>query len=209
MLLIEIAKAYPLATGMMVILPLVGGIAAGIVGAVTGYENLTTRLRNDQQIDRIEAGVKDLKLPVETIRRYESELRAAGQNAEILQRLIAQYDQLSAATGQFEKHAGRPDTNNRVKSAEHILNEMRAVIPTADLRPGPGGKVLILRTGLNTFRVTFAVPMRIAPSLDFPDLPAGLTPNVLEKSNIGFTVIFTPSSVPVEVMPHFSASARL
>jgi hypothetical protein len=50
--------------------------------------------------------------------------------------------------------------------------------------------------------------MRIPPNLTFLNLPAGVEAHVLEKTNIGFSVVFTPSAIPVEQF-NFAASAEL
>jgi hypothetical protein len=73
--------------------------------------------------------------------------------------------------------------------------------------PGPGGSILIVKTASNTFKVIFAVPMRIALKIEFRDLPTGVAANIIEETNVGFTVVFTPQSVPVE-FPKFSADAE-
>lgn len=67
---------------------------------------------------------------------------------------------------------------------------------------------LILGLGANTFRVLFAVPMRIPPQLEFQALPAEASAKVIEKSKFGFTVVFEPISVPVTQFG-FTASAEL
>ena len=53
-----------------------------------------------------------------------------------------------------------------------------------------------------------SVLMRIAPHLEFPNLPQGVAANVVEKTNVGFTVIFTPQSIVVDKFG-FAASAEL
>ncbi|NUU42294.1 hypothetical protein [Tardiphaga robiniae] len=209
--MLEVFKAYPLAYVLLVAAPVI----VGIFGALVGHENLATRLRNDKQIDRIEArqndvatDVKHLRVPVETIRRYEAQLSAAGQDSEVLKRLLMQYDQLTSSITNWEKSIGRIDQAERIATAEHIVKEMQTVLRTTKLKPGPGGDLLIIQTGTNTFRVTFGVPMRVAPDLKFTDIPSGSTANVLEKTNLGFVVIFTPSNILVETL-NFTASAEL
>lgn len=68
--------------------------------------------------------------------------------------------------------------------------------------------MLIIKTAPNVFRVTFNVPMRIAPKLTFYNLPSGSMANVVELSNVGFTVVFTPADIPIENF-NFTASAQL
>jgi len=50
--------------------------------------------------------------------------------------------------------------------------------------------------------------MRVAPALSFSGLPDGVEAHVIEKTNIGFTVVFTPSTIPVEKFG-MQASAEL
>jgi hypothetical protein len=210
-LMAEIIKSYPLLFVLLVIGPCIGGM----IGTYLGYDNLAARLRNEQQADRIEqrAGkigedIKELQLPIETLKRYEHLLAAAGQNRGVFERILKQYDQLRVGISTIEKFRGRPDQEERLASAEHTLNELKAIIGTTTTAPGPGGQALIIKTALNTFGVTFAVPMRIPPDLKFMGLPEGVSPNVIEKTNIGFIVIFMPESISVEKFG-FSASAEL
>jgi hypothetical protein len=211
----EVLRTYPLLSVVLILVPLVGGIASGIVGAYLGFDNLTDRLQREQQQQRFEARQEALKnqldtlaIPVETLRRYEAELRADGQSFDILRRLLAQFDQLRTAIAIHGKYTAGQDPQERIGAAEHILGEVRAVLGTAQTIPGPGGQALIIKTAPNTFRVTFAVPMRIPPELKFSALPEGVEAHVLEKTKIGFTVVFTPTSVPVERFG-FQASAEL
>jgi hypothetical protein len=207
----EIIKSYPLLFVLLVIGPCIGGM----IGTYLGYDNLAARLRNEQQADRIEQrsgkigeDIKELQLPIETLKRYEHLLAAAGQNRGVFERILKQYDQLRVGISTIEKFRGRPDQEERLASAEHTLNELKAIIGTTTTAPGPGGQALIIKTALNTFGVTFAVPMRIPPDLKFMGLPEGVSPNVIEKTNIGFIVIFMPESISVEKFG-FSASAEL
>lgn len=142
------------------------------------------------------------------MRRYEQTIQAHGQSFDVLRRVLSQYDQLQNAVSLHQKSVGKEDGEERIATAEHILGELRALLGTAQTAPGPGREALIIKTGANIFRVTFAVPMRIPPSLKFLNLPIGVEAQVIEKTNIGFTVIFVPISVAVEKFG-FEASAEL
>jgi hypothetical protein len=201
----EVLRHYPLMAMLLILVPLVGGVLSGAIGAYLGYDNLNSRLQREQQQHRIEArldAIRDqsnnLAIPIESLRRYEAELQAQGQNFDVLRRVVAQFDQLRSAITQHERRIAREDSQERIAAAEHILNEVRALIGSAQTVPGPGGQALIIKTAPNTFRVTFAVPMRIPPELTFQGLPAGATAHVVEKSKIGFTVLFAPTSIPVD-----------
>jgi hypothetical protein len=50
--------------------------------------------------------------------------------------------------------------------------------------------------------------MRIAPDIQFNHLPQGVSATVVEKTNVGFTVIFTPQTIAVDKFD-FVASAEL
>jgi hypothetical protein len=209
--LTEIVRNYPILSVLLIVGPLMGGI----IGTYLGYDNLSARLQNERQQDRIEGkaerirgDLEKLSVPIETLRRYESSLGAAGQNGEVLKRLIAQYDQLKRAITVREQFNGRFDLQERISAADHILSELRALIgETKTIGSGPS-EALLIKTGPNTFRVTFAVPMRIPPNLTFQNIPKGSDAHVIEKTTIGFTVVFTPSSIAVDTFG-FVASAQL
>ena len=62
-----------------------------MIGTYLGYGNLAARLRSEQQVDRIKRraekigeDARELKLPVELVRRYAQTLAAAGQNRNVL-----------------------------------------------------------------------------------------------------------------------------
>jgi hypothetical protein len=207
----DVLRAYPLLFVALVLVPLLGGF----VGAYLGFDNLSVRLANERQQQRIENRQETIKkqldglsVPIETVRRYEETLQAQGQGLEVLRRILSQYDQLRRGVEVHEQFIGRQDSQDRLAAADHTLSELRALLGTTQTVAGPGGQALIIKTGPNTFRVTFGVPMRIAPEITFSELPQGIEPKVIEKTNIGFTVVFTPTSISVERFG-FQASAEL
>jgi hypothetical protein len=205
---VEIFRAFPFPSVFLILVPLVGGLASGLVGAYLGYDNLQERLESGRRNEHIETALDQLKLPVDTIRRYEAELSAAKQNTDLLKMIIRQYDQLRNSIAVQSRFTGHENLEDRITSADQIIENLRSLLGVTQTIPGPGGRALLIKTAPNTFRVLFAVPMRIAPRLDFHGLPNGVTANVLEKTNIGFTVTFTPQSIPVETFG-FSADAEL
>jgi len=131
------------------------------------------------------------------------------QTKNLLGRIVSQHDQLLAGINVQEQFAGTKRIEDRLVAAEHIINELKVVL--GDVKPFqmPQGQGLIIRTAPNTFRVTFPVPMRISPNVTFRNVPTGSTPNIIEKSTVGLTVIFTPPTIPVKTLPPMEASADL
>ena|ERR1700688_1919337 len=147
---------------------------------------------------------------IKVIRQLQDKLNDEEQAERVTRRILAQYDQLIKGIEVFESFTGKANERDRVAAAEHIMRELQfAATNTARLIDMPLGRGLVIKTAPNTFRVTFPVPMRVPPDIIFPQLPAGVTANVTEKSNIGFTVVFAPLTIPVETIPGFSASAEL
>jgi hypothetical protein len=205
--LAEVVRAYPLLSLLLMAVPLFGGIASGVIGAFLGFDSLQQRVATDRQNDHVNSALDELKVPVDTIRRYELLLSHNDQNTGILKMIIRQYDQLRGAIALQPRFTGHENTNDQIAAADQIIQNIRELLGATTTLPGPHW-VLIVKTAANTFKVVFAVPMRVAPNLQFVDPPRGVTPNVLEKTNIGFTVIFTPQSIPVE-FPKFTADAEL
>ncbi|WP_316184793.1 hypothetical protein [Bradyrhizobium sp. SZCCHNRI1003] len=153
-------------------------------------------------------GSKELAPLIDVIRNLQGQLKVQNEAEQVTRRILAQYDQLLQGIVTFERFTGTRNERDRLAAAEHMMKELQAVTGNAvRLIDTPQGRGLVIRTAPNTFRVTFPVPMRIAPNIIFKQLPAGVTENVVEKSNIGFTVIFLPQTVHVETIPPFVASA--
>jgi hypothetical protein len=205
---IEIFRIFPLLSVLLIVVPCVGGLASGLVGAYLGFDNLRGRLEATRRSEHIETVLDQLKLPVDTIRRYETALSAAKQNTDVLKLIIRQYDQLRSSIALQSRFTGHENLEDRITSADQIIENLRSLLGVTQTVPGPGGQALLIKTAPNTFRVLFAVPMRIPPGLAFHGLPNGVTANVLEKTNVGFTVTFTPQSISVETFG-FSADAEL
>ncbi len=66
--LIEIFRIYPLLSLALMIGPFVGGV----IGAYLGFDNLKGRLETNQHNERVEKSLDQIKIPMETVRRYET-----------------------------------------------------------------------------------------------------------------------------------------
>jgi len=147
---------------------------------------------------------------INIIREYETKLDHSEGAKRLVEHILDQYEQVKNAIGMFEAHSGRRDNENRLASAERLYENLRiALIRDVTLIQTDDGRALILRIAPNTFRVTGPVPMMRAPNITFPDLPSGVTANIIENSNLGFTVVFSPLTIPIEHFPKAIASAEL
>lgn len=191
--LMELFRTFPLLSLFLMGAPLAGGF----VGAFLGFDNLKERLETNRNRARVETALDEIKLPVETIRHYEAQFSAAQQNTDVLRSIIRQYDQLRSAIAIQSRFTGQENVRDRIVSSDQIIENLRLLLGVTQTVPGPGGQALLINTAPNTFRVIFAVPMRIPPRLEFLNLPQGIAANVVEKTNVGFTVIFTPQSIAV------------
>jgi hypothetical protein len=160
--------------------------------------------------EAVQRGAERIAPLIGAITNLQGQLKNHQDAERVTQRILTQYDQLKQGIEVFESFTEKLNEHDRVAAAEHIMKELQlAANNTVQLIDTPQGRGLVIRTGANTFRVTFPVPMRIVPDILFPQLPPGVTANVIEKSNIGFTVVFVPQTIPVQTIPPFSASAEL
>lgn len=167
-------------------------------------ENASAELvDNIKQIVGVAQSEQSLSVLIGALRDSQQQVAGHEQSQEIIRRILAQYDQLQAATSTFEKFTGTPNVKDRLATAEHIIDELKVQLGNIQYRQIVQGQgpALIIKTAPNTFRITFPVPMRIAPDIQFGSLPPGVTANVIEKSNIGFTVVFSPLSIPIDHIP--------
>ncbi|MGO9427555.1 hypothetical protein [Rhodoblastus sp.] len=204
--LIEIFRIYPLLSLALMIGPFVGGV----IGAYLGFDNLKGRLETNQHNERVEKSLDQIKIPMETVRRYETLASKYEHNTSLLQLIIRQYDQLRRGIATQSWFSGKENVQDRIVSSEQIIENLRALLGVTQTVPGPGGKgeALRIQTAPNTFRVILPVPMRIPPRIEFSGLPAGVIANVIEKTNVDFTVIFSPQSITVNNFG-FTADAEL
>jgi hypothetical protein len=202
--IIEVVRTFPLLALCLIALPVIGGL----VGGYLGFDTLQQRVEDDRRHKHVDDALEHLKTPVETLRRYEATLSSSEQNTNVLRMIIRQYDQLRASIDLQSRFVGQENKQDRIMSADQIIENIRDLLGVTQTVPGPGGKALIIQTAPNTFRVLFAVPMRAAPNLEFRGLPSGVSPTVLEKTNVGFSVTFSPQSIPVHTF-NFIANAEL
>lgn len=186
----------------VLIASLVGGLLLpAIVGSL-----IWTDYREDRQ--KLSRESKTSDQIIKTLTEVQSSLNRYGYHDSVIAAILAKHKQLQDTMSLFEALTGKIDRNTRLTIAQSILNDLNAaaanIQTTAQL--GPGG-ALIIKTGPNTFRLVFPVPMRVPPTISF-DVPAGSTPNIIERSIIGITVVFTPPSIPIESLPPMIASAE-
>jgi hypothetical protein len=146
-------------------------------------------------------GEEELSTVITALRDAQHRVAGYEQADAIIRRILAQYEQLRAATEMFEKMGNPNAAKDRLAAAERIMGDLRAELGNIQFRQVSQGQALIIKTAPNTFRVTFPVPMRAVPSITFSQLPPGVTAKIIEKSNVGFTVVFEPLTIPIDHLP--------
>jgi hypothetical protein len=201
----DIAGAYPWAFVGLIVLPIFAGLGALVTG-FAGYENLKHQLASDQQAQRIEQGVNEIRdknTALETttalLKTYEEKLAASGNKDAVLTALINQYQRLSHSTALFGAMARKDMSQERGKIAAEMLNILNQDVVHTVVRDDIPGTPLMIEIGPNSYRVIFSVPMRVTPRLTFTGLPQGSSASVSSASEIGFTVTFFPLSIPVRL----------
>jgi hypothetical protein len=213
--MIALWQNYPIALILAVILPLI------MIG--TNLDSLMDRLKSDTQLNNIEMTGAQTKNNTEqtkknteqTLKNTEqiklmfAEVSAAGKvvvtpsketkgNDVAITAVLAQYKSLKQAMEEFEQRTGFPTSyEEKNEMATEVLGILSTnLTPVTTMKTLPS-KPLILSVGSNTFKVLFPVPARIPPQLEFQGLPTGTQAKVIEVSKFGFTVVFTPTSVPI------------
>ena len=214
----EVMRAYPWAFWSTVVAPAmvaIVAVVAAIFSGLAGFETLKGRLALSQQSQRIEQGVNSLlsnesalQITLRLLESYNDKLAAAGKRDVILAAIINQYQQLLRAAALFGQMSHRDPSQEQGKIATEIMGILNKDVVRTLVRDDLPGKPLIIELEPNSFRVIFPVPMRVPPELTFHDLPSGVSAEVSDKSEIGFSVSFLPLSVPVKRF-NFSASAEL
>lgn len=144
------------------------------------------------------AGQQSLSAIVTALKTAQQQVADQEQAKAAVARIIGQYDSLQNGITTFEQISGTQDLKERLAAANHIIDELKIELGAIQFNNTPQGQALIVKIAPNTFRVTFPVPMRATPAINFPGLPHGVTPHVTEESNLGFTVMFTPLTIPIE-----------
>lgn len=207
--------------GQRRMIPLIGMIVFGVgfVGCATWYfwpfgqnqnaEQAMSERNLPERAVALAAEAQQITPIIEALKQNQKALAEFKQTTNLLGRVLAQFDSLQSGIATYEKMTdGKKHTEERLAAAEHIIRELGVIL--RDVRPNstPQGLGLIIKTAPNTFRVTFPVPMRIPPQIDFLNLPEGAISHITEHSTLGFTVVFSPQNIVVETFG-FAASAEL
>jgi hypothetical protein len=141
---------------------------------------------------------------VEALRQTQDALKGQDAAQQIVGKIIAQYDQLQRGTDAFQQFVNNPigterATMDRLASARQTIENIRSLLGNVRVQAAQIGGGLIIKTAPNTYRITFAVPMRIAPNMTFSRLPAGVTYTEIEKSNVGVTIVFSPPNIEFDL----------
>ena len=136
---------------------------------------------------------------IAALRSWQYQIDGQKEAREIVRKILEQYDQHDRAITNFEQQIGSADFKDRLATAQHAIAKLRALLENVGTI-GERRGAFVVKTASNTFRVTFAIPMPIAPTIVFVNLPKGLEAHIVEKSTIGYTVMFTPSTVPFDLL---------
>jgi hypothetical protein len=209
----QLFQAYPAIFICTVLVPIIGGFAAGVIGAWGGYANLNHQFTEDERARRIEETVTAIyedttgvQNTLKLFQSYDSRLAETGMRDAVLVAFINQYQQLLRAAELFGQMSQSDPSQDKGKIATEMLKILNQDVVRTLVRDDLPGKPLIIEVAPNSFRVIFAVPMRIPPTLTFLGLPEGVTASVSDKSEISFTVSFFPPSIPIHNFG-FTASA--
>jgi hypothetical protein len=123
---------------------------------------------------------------------------------ESLKKIAAQYDRLRDAQSLFGSIQGKIDESQSAEINKQNVEDIKNALNNIESLATPFGAGIRIKLGPNLYRVIYPVPMRITPNITFTGLPSGVTANFNESTNIGFTVIFFPLSIPVD---HFGLTA--
>jgi hypothetical protein len=184
---------------------LIGVLAVPGLAETLYWVNFREGLSQVRQIDQ-EAG--QLNAVIQALRDSQGKLQNQQAANAIVLEILRQYDQLMAGVNVFEQFRGTPDDKDRVASALHTINTLKILLGSVQVVAMRQGNLLVIKTAPNTFHVTFAVPMRIPPTITC-HAPPGITVNELEKTNIGVTLVFTPVTIPIDKLPPCEFSAEL
>jgi hypothetical protein len=128
----KLIDTYPVMFMLTVVVPLIGGVAAALIGSWVGYENLKRQLSSSEQSQRIEQGVAkiatdatSLQSTLRLLETYNAKLSSAGKRDEVLVALIHQYQQLSRAADVFADMAHRDRSPDQGRIASEILGSFR------------------------------------------------------------------------------------
>lgn len=153
-------------------------------------------------------GIASRHLAENSISEIVELAKRLGQNpsnrAQLFQVLTAKWTQLIETNEMVGNPSDHPLIDEKMRQAFAAVSEnveARQIVST--------GRSLVVLLNFNTFLVLNPVVMRIAPNITWPDLPHGVTANVINNSPVGFMVVFTPPTIPITRLPSLIASAEL
>jgi hypothetical protein len=177
----ELSWRLPLTTGKRAIAALLGAIAT----AAVGYGPI-----EDQY--HIDAVLRDYQSTRNLVAKYQV-------HDDSLKNVVDQYDRLRKANSFFASWYGKTLADQQTAINAQNIEDLKSVLNNFQAAATPLGDGLQIKLGMNMYRIIFSVPMRITPAISFGKLADGTTAQIIESSNLGFTVLFLPLSQPVNV----------
>jgi hypothetical protein len=185
-----------------------GGIYVG--GDNSGSQSISVTTINNSPPPAVYAQIADqlneIKCAIAAIEAHKSVISTLPDPLGVVRMVKEQHQRLANASAKLATMTGSPTAKEDLGARLHA--DLDLVLSNVGVIATPLGDALKLKTGPNTFRVLFPIPMRIPPNLTFYNIPEGIDPMVVENSKIGFTVIFTPQTTPVNTFD-FAADAEL
>lgn len=191
--MLEVIKAYPLIFILTVIIPFGGGI----VGSYLGWDALKGRIDDgahkaklEKALNNIEDNLNPIADQIKTIQRYESTLSEYDQKDTVLAAVLEQYKNMYSSLERLHSISYSHDESEKGNLALNILNViMGTLAPIKKVNVLPNHPLVILLDN-NKYKVIFSVPMRRIPDINFDQLPQGVTAEITDSSQFGFTVEF-------------------
>jgi hypothetical protein len=228
---IRFIASYPTWVGIFVVIWLTIGASVLILaaprkvdGAKTAESNSPSQ-QNFNAMNQQNAGVinnvfqgippptsfdaRALEALLELVSKQRNEAETRGEHIELLSQIVMKWSELQQSITRREQSTGLTDPAAYRAVDNQIRETLTALLGNVEARATRQGNALIIKTGPNAFRLLYAVVMRVTPNIIFPNLPAGVTANILESSAVGFSVMFTPSTIAIERLPTVIASAEL
>lgn len=138
----------------------------------------------------IDAVLRDYRSTRDLVAKFQA-------HDESLRRVVTQYDQMKAAQSLLANFFDKPPTDNAAIT-ERSVEDLKSVLNNFEAIATPLGAGLKIKLGVNLYRIIFPVPMRATPALAMSGLPEGVKPIIIESSNLGYTILFLPLSIPVD-----------
>lgn len=135
---------------------------------------------------------------------YQGTLDGQANVSAVVSRLVAQYEELIQSVSMRSDADAASGLRDKVEAARLVMKQVGQNVPPY---AGPKSPV-ILEKSWNTFVVLLGSVMRIPPDITFRDLPDGVHAEIIQKTNMAFSVKFWPETVRVTEFS-FEASAEL